>query len=79
MYQDVRDMREAKQSEIDMFDILNTLKSDYPEDWLLAVEIYEFARKTLNKELKKESAAYLKEIQKKHPKFSHLIENGEAL
>jgi phenylalanine-4-hydroxylase len=79
LYQDVRDMRKAKQSEIDMLDILKTLKSEYPEDWLLAVEIYEFARKTLNKELKEESAAYLNEIKERHPEYAHLIKNGENL
>ena len=77
LYEEVRDMRETNRNEIDLGSILKQLKTDYSEDWLLAVEIFEFARKTKDNDLQETALAYLAEISKNHPEFTHLIELGK--
>ncbi len=79
MYSAVRDMREANLSDARLSEMLVTLKNDYPADWLLGVEILEFARKTSDKELRRKAELYLEEIRKKHPEHAHLIDNGLSL
>ncbi len=78
-YGQLRDIREAKLSDVDPAGILEQLINNYPDDWLLAVEILEFAGKTGNKELARDANNYLDIIKKGHPEFSHLIENGKLL
>ena len=79
MYQEVRDMREANKSNANLECIIETLIIDYPEDWLLCVEIYEFARKTKDPGIQSMAEAYLEEVKKYNPEFVHLIENGKLL
>lgn len=75
MYQDVRDMREKNKSDVELDAILRRLKNDYPEDWLLAVEINEYARKTLDQALIAKSRTYLNEIKKSYSAVAQLIDN----
>jgi phenylalanine-4-hydroxylase len=79
MYQEVRDMREANKDDADLECVIETLIMDYPEDWLLCVEVYEYARKTNNPVLKAMAGAYLEEIKKHNPEYLHLIEQGKEL
>lgn len=79
MYQDVRDMREANKSGVNPDAMLDHLKKDYPDDWLLAVEINEYARKTHDQALIAKSSAYLNEIKGSYPEIAHLIENGRDI
>lgn len=79
MYQEVRDMREANKADADLDCIIQTLITDYPDDWLLTLEILEFAKKTKDEEIMAMAAAYLEEIKKAYPEYSHLVENGIGL
>ncbi len=79
MYNAVRELREADREHADLGKMLSTLASDYPEDWLLPVEILEFARKTADKELQDKTRAYLEQLKTKKPEIAHLIDNGYEL
>ncbi len=79
MYQEVRDMRETNKADADLDCIIQTLITDYPDDWLLTLEILEFAIKTKDEEIMAMAAAYLEEIKKAYPEYSHLVENGIGL
>ena len=79
MYNTVRELREADREHADLGKMLSILSSDYPEDWLLPVEILEFARKTANKELQDKTRAYLENLKTKKPEIAHLIDNGYEL
>ena len=79
MYQEVRDMRETEKSEVDLDCIIQTLITDYPDDWLLTVEVMEYARNTNNTEIMAMASAYLEEIKKSNPEYAHLIDTGLSL
>ena len=79
MYQEVRDMREANKSDANLECIIETLIIDYPEDWLLCVEVFEFAKKTNDLGVRSMAEAYLEEVKRYNPEFVHLIENGKQL
>ena len=79
LYGQLRDIREAKLPDVDPAGILEQLINNYPDDWLLAIEILEFAGKTGNKELARDANNHLETIKKGHPEFSNLIRNGRLL
>ncbi len=73
LYQEVRTQRESKNIDGDrLLSIFRTLKSDYPKDWLLSLEIYEL---TLDEEV----LSYLEDLSIKRPKSEHLIKDGLQL
>lgn len=76
MYQQVRGMRENDLiNEEKIAEIFNSLKSEYPTEWLLPVEIYELA--FLNKYvLQQEIKEYLHNLAKQQKEVAHLIEDG---
>lgn len=77
LYQLVRDHREGKKLSNDLKSLFSHLREDHPQDWLLALEIYEisFADKAFNKEI----MAYLEQQMKLTPQVEHLIRNGTDL
>ena len=79
MYQTVRDFRENKITKADLNQILETLKSNYPTDWLLTVEILEVAEKNQLSELKDKTLAHLENLKTKRTDVKHLIEFGIEL
>ncbi|WP_432412740.1 aromatic amino acid hydroxylase [Rasiella sp. SM2506] len=52
--------------------IFKKISKNYPNDWLLPLEIYELTRTS-------EILDYLKELQKRRPEIAHLIEAGLGL
>ncbi len=79
MYQELRDVRETNKQAANLDCILETLITDYPDDWLLSVELHEFAKKTKDQGLMAMVSAYLEEIKKHSPEYTHLIEQGKNL
>lgn len=77
LYQKVRDYRE-KSTPIDMRQILNVLQTDYPKDWLLALELYEIAHKE-NRVEKEDLRAHLEGVRERRKEIAHLIDNGLGL
>jgi len=79
MYQEVRDIRETGKKDVDLDCIIQTLITDYPEDWLLALEVLEYAHKYNDREMVVMAGSYLEEIKKYNPEYVHLIEQGKSL
>lgn len=73
LYQKVRDIRQPKTIDITAIEtIFNTLISDFPKDWLLALELYELTKSS-------EILLHLKSLQETRPEVSHLIKAGLEL
>jgi len=81
LYQEVRDIRELnkidKQSMLALENIFATLKDEYPNDWLLPLEIFELLF-SQEESLKKRVLAHLENLTLK-PEFKSLIESGLSL
>jgi len=59
-------------------DVFSNLKSEYPEDWLLVLEIYELIAADKTSHLTRKVKTYLDKIaQNEH--FKHLIKDGIQL
>jgi phenylalanine-4-hydroxylase len=81
LYQQIRDMREGtvEMSEKDLVEILDQLKADFPEDWLLALELCEVASSNHLAQLLHMGLDYLQTQLEKRPKAAHLISDGIAI
>lgn len=78
LYQLVRDMRESNIITEKLSSIFEKIKQHYPNDWLLAVELYELAYDKLEKPAK-EIKAYLLDKTVKMPEIRDLILDGIRL
>jgi phenylalanine-4-hydroxylase len=77
LYQGVRDYREKNSGIPEFGSIFNELKINYPEDWLLAVEILELIKgKPDYKDLENEISNYLVSGKGSEPGLKRLVENG---
>jgi phenylalanine-4-hydroxylase len=77
-YQEVRDIREngfGPQSTVRLEQIFNTLETDYPTEWLLALEIAEILSEQDQLKLKNRVSAFLKNLAG-DPDYKELIGNG---
>ena len=79
LYQQVRDFREGKNRSVSRTKILEQLIDDYPEDWLLPVELYELAYKGNESELCAKIMNHLNSIKLNKPEFGKLIDNGISI
>lgn len=80
MYTQIREMRQnnALLSEEKLNQIFETLKSDYPEEWLLPVELFETAHSNKFK-IENSVKNYLEEIASNRSDIAHLITDGITL
>ena len=76
MYAEVRIIRESKKGHEALASIFNKLKTNYTNDWLLAVELAELAKLINNKSLYTEIESYLNELKTKRKEVAHLISGG---
>ena len=75
LYKTIRDLRESDSaSEKKIEQIFKTIKTDFPKDWLLVLEIYELAKEN-NLSSKNEILAHLESL-KKYKELKKLITNG---
>tara|TARA_R110000787_G_scaffold96274_3_gene199591 strand:+ start:6722 stop:8446 length:1725 start_codon:yes stop_codon:yes gene_type:complete len=72
LYKTVRSIRESKSSHDSLTTIFESLRKNYPTDWLLSIEIYEL---TKNEDV----LQHLISLKKTRPKIAHLIDNGIEL
>lgn len=78
LYQEVRDLRESKKfTEEKVTFIYTKLKEDFPNDWLLNLELYEIALQN-NYAIKEQLLQRLEEL-KCNKSYTKLIEDGLAL
>jgi phenylalanine-4-hydroxylase len=78
-YEQVRHFREGKNTTISRHKVLDALQNEYPNDWLLSVELYELAKTNGDSDFAEEIAAHLEEVKKDRPEVGHLIDDGLAL
>ena len=76
MYAEVRAIRESKKGYEALAAIFNKLKTNYTNDWLLAVELAELAKINKNNSLYTEIESYLNELKTKRKEVAHLISGG---
>ncbi len=79
LYQQVREYREGVNRTISRHKVLEELEQDHPEDWLLAVELYELATTNGDHEFADEIEAHLEAVKLQRPEVGHLIDNGVQL
>jgi phenylalanine-4-hydroxylase len=79
LYQQIRDFREGTNTTISRNKVFKELKEQYPNDWLLSVELYELARNTNDKTFAEEIVQHLNDVKNNHPKLGHLIDDGIQL
>lgn len=75
LYASVRNIREGKHTTFSLEAVFDILKSDYPNDWLLPVEIYELVYGDSN-DFAVKVRNYLEELQTRLSKKAHLIQSG---
>lgn len=80
LYQEVRDIRQKGEG-MDRIDaVFERLQEAYPEDWLLALEIYELLNKQAeNSSLAAEVRTWLLSRVAEYPEYKNLIHNGMKL
>ena len=77
LYQAARDIREKKADHTELRDIWQQVRADYPDEWLLPLEILELTSE--NDEyrlLAEEILDYLKNVKSADPEMKRLIDNG---
>ena len=79
LYGKIREMRASGYLSATVLETLKTLKTRYPEDWLLSVELYELAIGALDEVGSEMVLAHLVDLKVKHPHIAHLISDGIAL
>ena len=73
---EIRQHREKQTEDITLLEnVFHTLKENYPEEWLLYLEIYELLLSKKNKTFKDQVLFHLEDIATKKP-FGHLIHAG---
>lgn len=78
-YEQIRHFREGKNTTISRHKVFEALKKDYPNDWLLSIELYELAKTNGDSDFAEEIVAHLEDVKRHHPKVGHLIDDGMAL
>ena len=78
-YEQIRDIRVGKNSTVSRHKVFQALQKNYPSDWLLAVEIYELAKKNGESKFEKEILSHLEQVKRDNPKVGHLIDDGIEL
>lgn len=80
LYQKVRSIRNSKQGLDELATIFDTVKHDYPGDWLLSVELYELLKDcNLYPKLTTEVYTHLEALKERKPEYKKLIEDGIRL
>ena len=79
LYLAVRNYREGKNTQHTPEVVFEILKKDYPNDWLLTVELYEIAFKRQKTAFLGEILAYLEELKQIKRSIAHLIIDGVDL
>ncbi|MBT8184062.1 MAG: aromatic amino acid hydroxylase [Eudoraea sp.] len=78
-YRQIREFREGTNTTISRNKVFNVIKKDYPNDWLLSVELYELAKNNGDKDFYEAILTHLEEVKQRNPQVGHLIDDGIAL
>ncbi len=78
-YKQVREFREGTNTTISRNKVFQEVKTAYPNDWLLPIELYELAKSNGDREFADEIARHLELVKQQNPKVGHLIDDGISL
>lgn len=79
LYQEVREIREKDLfNEEKLFNLFQTIQAEYPDEWLIQVELYELAFKK-NYAIQESIKTYLNQMAQNRKDVAHLIEDGIRL
>ncbi|MGX1931111.1 aromatic amino acid hydroxylase [Flagellimonas sp. 2504JD4-2] len=78
-YQQIRDFREGTNTTTSRNKVFKELQENYPDDWLLSVELFELARKSNDPGFQQEIKTHLETVKQNNPKVGHLIDDGIGL
>lgn len=79
LYRQIREFREGKNTTISRNKVFQEIINNYPNDWLLPVELYELARNNGDSEFAREIYGYLENLKHDRPKTGRLIDDGLEL
>lgn len=80
LYQQVRTIRDSKEGFENLAHLYQEVKTNYPGDWLLSVEILELLNdNNLDAALADEITAYLQQFKIRKPEYAKLIDDGIRL
>lgn len=80
LYQEVREIRKTNSNQDKIRNIWDKLVTDYPDDWLLPLELFEISKKnSLNNRLPELIGEHLEKLKNRHPHLRNLITNGLSL
>jgi len=80
LYRQVRDIRTAASGYEDLHGIWQAVSTEFPDDWLLGVEIVELLQtRSLYPDLEKEIRLALSRVVNRRRDFEHLVEQGYNL
>lgn len=78
-YRQVREFREGINTTISRHKVFEQIAKEFPNDWLLSVELYELAKTNGDSVFASEIAAHLEIVKQHNPKLGHLIDDGLGL
>ncbi|QCW98846.1 aromatic amino acid hydroxylase [Aggregatimonas sangjinii] len=78
-YAQIRDFREGTGTTISRHKVFDVIKNDFPEDWLLSVELYELAKLNGDTDFAEEIVSHLETVKQNKPKVGHLIDDDLGL
>ena len=78
-YSQIRAFREGSNTTISRHKVFQEVCDEFPNDWLLPVELYELAKNNGDTDFAIEIAAHLEVIKQNNPKLGHLIDDGLGL
>ena len=78
-YRQIREFREGTNTTISRNKVFNVIKEDFPNDWLLSVELYELAKNNGDQAFYESILSHLEKVKQRNPKVGHLIDDGIAL
>jgi phenylalanine-4-hydroxylase len=79
LYRQIREFREGTNTTISRNKVFKEICNNYPDDWLLSVELYELAKNNNDEAFAREILHHLQEVKKEHPDLGHLIDDGIKL
>lgn len=78
-YRQIRDFREGTNTTISRNKVFNVIKEEFPNDWLLSVELYELAKNNGDREFYESIIDHLEKVKQRNPEVGHLIDDGIGL
>ena len=78
-YKQIREFREGTNTTTSRNKVFKEIKENYPEDWLLSIELYELAKIGNDTDFAAAILKHLETVKLENPNVGHLIDDGISL